>query len=69
MSASYFALTPAVMSVAMIPGRSSKTCTPSAASRAAHSVLAMARPALLTQYSPRVTDAMAAETEETNTSL
>ena len=43
---SYLSLTLLVMSVAMIPGRSSTTCMPSAARRTAHNRAAMDRPAL-----------------------
>ena len=67
-SASYFAATPAVMSVRMMPGRTSKTAMPSAASRAAKPCTAMARPAFDTQYSTRLSDTISAEHEETKIS-
>src|SRR5438105_3551083 len=55
------------MSVAMMPGRTSKTGMPSAASRRAKSRAAIDRPALLTQYSPRLVDTASADTEVMNT--
>ena len=55
------------MSVAMMPGRTSKTGMPSPASRAANSFAAIDSPALLTQYSPRFGDAISADTDVTNT--
>ena len=57
MSLSYFSFTPEVMSVAMMPGRTSNTCTPSVARREAHSLVTMPRPALEMQYSPRLIEA------------
>ncbi len=55
------------MSVAMIPGRTSYTGIPRAASRSANSRAAIASPAFVTQYSPRPVDAISAETDVTNT--
>ena len=49
MSASYLAVTAAVMSVRMMPGRTSKTPMFSAASRSARVFTHMERPALETQ--------------------
>ena len=57
MSLSYFSFTPAVMSVAMIPGRTSNTCTPSVARREAHSLVTIPSPAFEMQYSPRLMEA------------
>ena len=48
-SASYFCFTPAVISVAITPGRTSYTSMPNSASRAAHNWVAIATPALLMQ--------------------
>ena len=45
-SASYLAVTPAVMSVRMMPGRTSNTEMPSPASRSASTFVHMASPAL-----------------------
>src|SRR3954452_17213145 len=66
---SYFSLTPAVISVRIIPGRTSNTPIPSAAKRNAKSLTAIASAALDKQYSPRSIEAMVAETEETKTML
>ena len=60
-------VTPAVMSVAMIPGRTSKTGMPCSARRAAKRRAAIDSPALLTQYSPRLGEAISADTEVMNT--
>ena len=49
----YLSATPAVMSVWMMPGRTSKTGMPSPARRSAKSFVTMEIPALDTQYSPR----------------
>ena len=68
-SRSYLAFAPAVMSVAMMPGRTSRTWMPSPASRTAQSWEAMASPALEMQYSPRFTDAVWADIDDTKTSL
>ena len=57
------------MSVAMMPGRSSSTCTPCSARRTAHSCDAIARPAFEMQYSPRLIDAVSAEIDVTKTIL
>ena len=50
---SYFWWTTLVMSVSMMPGRTSNTGMPSAASLSAKSMVTMETPALLMQYSPR----------------
>ena len=55
------------MSVAMMPGRTSKTGMPSPPAARQRGVTAIARPALLTQYSPRFSDAISADTEVTKT--
>ena len=54
MSRSYFSVTPLVMSVRMMPGRTSYTPTPSGASRVAKSCVIMPMPALERQYCPRL---------------
>ena len=64
---SYAARTGAVMSVAIIPGRTSYTCIPDAARRVANNRTAIASPAFETQYSPRAMEAISAETDVTNT--
>ena len=46
-----------------MPGRTSKTGMPSGARRSANKRAVIDRPALLTQYSPRLSDAWSAETE------
>ena len=48
-SLSYFSCTAPVMSVAMMPGRTSNTVMPCSASRAANSFVIMPRPAFVTQ--------------------
>ena len=60
-------LTPAVISVAMTPGRTSLTRIPSGASRAAQSWVAIETPALEMQYSPRLKLTIVEEQEATLT--
>ena len=69
MSLSYLSVTLAVMSVFIIPGRTSNTCTPSPAKRTDQSCEAMESPALAMQYSPRLTEAVWTDIEVTKTSL
>ena len=57
------------MSVAMMPGRSSRTEIPASARRTAQSCVAMPSPALEMQYSPRLIDAVLAERDEMKMSL
>src|SRR5204863_2407361 len=64
---SYFSVTPLVMSVRTTPGRTSYTGMSTSARRTANSAAAIARPALDTQYSPRLVDTTLAEIEVTNT--
>ena len=56
MSFSYFSLTTAVMSVMIMPGRTSNTEIFSSARRSAKSFVTMEMPALDMQYSPRLTE-------------
>ena len=52
----YFSDTPAVISVWMMPGRTSNTGMPYSASRSANSWVVIEMPALEMQYSPRLTE-------------
>lgn len=60
-SFSYFSFTPAVISVRMMPGRTSKTGIPYSARRSANSFVTIEMPALLIQYSPRLVDEVYAD--------
>lgn len=55
-SFSYLAATPAVISVRMMPGRTSNTARRIRPAGSANSMVTMESPALDTQYSPRFTE-------------
>src|SRR4051812_21139402 len=63
-SLSYFSLTPAVMSVCIIPGLTSNTGILNSPNLTANNCVAMPSPAFEIQYSPRFVETTVADMEE-----